>query len=224
MGTKRYSLTSYINKMESLYSKAREDYVRVANEFSRNEERHKKALNSGELSSKGIENENDRYYFLKKTLQQRMADIRADFQKGAGEIRNNVDSLFKKNYRVNSDDIDLKAIEILKSGMLSDAELLEMAYNYKEQGNLAMFKYCGTIADKDKMNPAMKQLAGEARLILQRADLSVVDSFTEICLKGLRDDVLLANGIDERHDELCQELYSEANGITTTVTTPWDTE
>lgn len=224
MGTKEIKLTTYINSMESLYSKAREDYVKVVNELSKNDERHKNAISSGNLSPKGVENENDRYYSQKKALQQQLSEIREAFKKGVGEIRNSVDALFRTKYRVSSDDIDLKAVELLKSGMLTDNELLEMANIYKEQGNLCMFRYCGTFADKNDLNPSLKQLAIDSKRMREREDLSVLDGFAEVCLHGLRDDVMLSNGIDKRHEGFYLNSYAAAQKITTRVSTPWDSE
>ena len=224
MGTTTYKLTNYINRIESCYSKAREDYNKAVDMMNRNEENHKRAISNGELSAKGIQNEQKRYHETKKKLLQQIAEIREGFTKRASEIRNSVNTLFRNNYRVTSNDIDLKAVEMLKRGMLTDTELLEMADIYKEQGNLSMYRYCGTFADADSPNPDVKRLAGDAKRIQTRTDLEVIDSFTDVCLKGLRDDTLLANGIDNRHEEFYCNSYSIAEDITATVTTPWDSE
>lgn len=120
--------------------------------------------------------------------------------------------------------MDLKAVEMIKSGMLTERELLEMAAAYKESGNLAMYRFCGTRLDRNDTDPTIRAVAQDAHRALEREDLQTVDTFTDICLKGLRDDISLANGIDRRHEEFYGDIYNAAENITATVDTPWGNE
>ena len=225
MGKTTYKLTSYINKIEALYGKAREDFNKATTELAQLEESHRKKVGSGELNAKGLQRENERYTSKKKELLQTITDARDTFSKGAAEVRDSVDVLFRNNYRTNPESMDLKAVEMIKSGMLTERELLEMAAAYKESGNLAMYRYCGTQLKVDaNTDPTVKEIARDAHRALEREDLQTVDTFTDICLKGLRDDVVLANGIDRRHEEFYGNLYNAAENITATVDTPWDNE
>lgn len=225
MGKTTYKLTSYINKIEALYGKAREDFNKATTELAQLEESHKKKVGSGELNAKGLQRENERYTSKRKELLQTIADARDTFSKGAAEVRDSVDVLFRNTYRTNPESMDLKAVEMIKSGMLTEKELIEMALSYKESGNLAMYRYCGTQLKVDTMtDPAIRAIATDAHRALEREDLQTVDTFTDICLKGLRDDVALANGIDRRHEEFYGDIYRAAEDITATVDTPWGNE
>lgn len=224
MGKTTYKLTSYINKIEALYGKAREDFNKATTELAQLEESHKKKVGSGELNAKGLQRENERYTSKRKELLQTIADARDTFSKGAAEVRDSVDVLFRNTYRTNPESMDLKAVEMIKSGMLTERELLEMAAAYKESGNLAMYRFCGTRLDRNDTDPTIRAVAQDAHRALERTDLQTVDSFTDICLKGLRDDVALANGIDRMHEEFYGDIYRAAEDITATVDTPWGNE
>lgn len=217
----QYKLTTYIERLESLYKKAREDYNKAIKSLNELEDSHRKKISSGELNAVGVQREGELYNTKKREYLDAIAAARDTFTTGAAEIRQAVDTLFRDLYRVDPASIDLKAVEILKSGMLTQTELLEMATNYKEQGNLAMYRYCGTFAD-EKYSPETRSLAGAAKMALQRTDLQQIDSFIDMCLKGLRDDVDLADGIDKHHEEWLQSYLQEAEEITATVDTPWD--
>ena len=225
MGKTTYTLTSYINKIEALYGKAREDFNKATAELEKLEESHRAKLNSRELNATGVQRENERYTARKKELLQTIADARDTFSKGAAEVRDSVNVLFRNTYRTNPESMDLKAVEMIKSGMLTEKELIEMALSYKESGNLAMYRYCGTQLKVDTMtDPAIRAIATDAHRALEREDLQTVDTFTDICLKGLRDDISLANGIDRRHEEFYGDIYRAAENITATVDTPWGNE
>lgn len=224
MGKTTYKLTSYINKIEALYGKAREDFNKATTELAQLEEAHRKKVGSGELNAKGLQRENERYTSKRKELLQTIADARDTFSKGAAEVRDSVDVLFRNTYRTNPESMDLKAVEMIKSGMLTERELLEMAAAYKESGNLAMYRYCGTRLNANDTDPTIRAIAQDAHRALEREDLQTVDTFTDICLKGLRDDVALANGIDRRHEEFYGDIYRAAEDITATVDTPWGNE
>jgi hypothetical protein len=224
MGKTTYKLTSYINKIEALYGKAREDFNKATTELAQLEESHRKKVGSGELNAKGLQRENERYTSKRKELLQTIADARDTFSKGAAEVRDSVDVLFRNTYRTNPESMDLKAVEMIKSGMLTERELLEMAAAYKESGNLAMYRFCGTRLDRNDTDPTIRAVAQDAHRALEREDLQTVDTFTDICLKGLRDDVALANGIDRSHEEFYGDIYRAAEDITATVDTPWGNE
>lgn len=217
----QYKLTTYIARLESLYSKAREDYNKAVKSLKELEDSHRQKMRSGELNAVGVQREGERYNTKKREYLDAIAAARDTFTTGAAEVRQTVDTLFSGLYRVDPASMDLKAVEILKSGMLTQPELLEMAAKYKEQGNLAMYRYCGTFAD-EKYSPETYSLAGAAKMALQRTDLQQIDSFIDMSLKGLRDDTVLADGIDKHHEEWLQGYLQAAEEITATVDTPWD--
>lgn len=221
MGKSVYKLSAYINQIEALYGKAREEYNKAVEELQKLEENHKNKMASGELSNTGRVRENERYSAKKNELLQTIAKVRGNFSDAVNDIRNSVDALFRNNYCVNTEDIDLKGVQVLKSGMLTDVELLEMANRYKQTGNLTMYRLCGTFADSNDMNQNLRHLAVDAKRMRERTDLETINAFEDVCLKGLRDDVMLANGIDNRHEEFYVNFYKAAENITAEIETPW---
>lgn len=222
MGKTVYKLSTYINKIEALYGKAREEYNKAVGELAKLEDNHDAKMKSGELNSVGTQRENERYSSKKKELLQTIAEIRGDFSDAVNDIRNSVDVLFRNNYCVNTEDVDLQGVQVLKSGMLTDKELIEMANRYKQAGNLTMYRLCGTFADSNDMNLDLRHLAVDAKRMRERTDLETINAFEDACLKGLRDDVMLANGIDNRHEEFYIDFYKAAENITAEIQTPWD--
>ena len=216
-----YKLSNYINKLEALYSTAREDYNKATKALAELEKSHKEKLASGELNAVGQQRERERYETKKREYTEAITAARETFTTGAAEVRQTVDTLFRGLYRPDTKSMDLQAVEMIKSGMLSQPELLEMAASYKEQGNIAMYRFCGTFVD-ERYSPEAKSLAAAAKMPLQRVDLQHIDSFTDMCLKGLRDDVVLADGIDKHHEEWYTGFIADTDNIAATVDTPWD--
>lgn len=223
--SKTFELREYINKIEKSYIKARKEFEGNAEELDSLEISHKERINSGELSSSGQRNEYERYGEKKRELLKNFEGIRTRFADNVQEIRKSVQTLFRNKYCVNPEDLDLKAVELLKRDMLTASEILEIALNYKDQGNLAMYRYCGTFINPDEYHDgSMKRLGLDAKRALQRDDLELIDSFTDVCLKGLRDDVSLSNGINSKHDEFYNSILESSEDISISIDTPWESE
>ena len=220
MAIETIKLTKYINEIENLYTEARADYEESVARLEYLEKEHRQKLNNNELNAVGIKRENERYANKKKELQQAIATVRNTFADKAEEIKSRVASVFKDNYCLNADDLNLKAVELLKRGLLTDKELFEMAMHYKSIGNVTMYRYVGSFANKKDNDPNMKHIALDSKRSMRRDDLMIVDSFTDCCLRGLRDDVGLSNGVHRHHDEFFASSYSDAKSISTTFNSP----
>lgn len=220
---KTRKLTDYIDKVEKAYIGARKDYSKAVEELARLEENHKAKMSSGELNAKGVQRENERYTSKRKELLQAIADARDTFSTSAAEIRGSVDTVFRDLFCVNPKTMDVAACELIRSGALTEGELVEMANGYREQGNISMFRFVGSQIDGDKaQTPAARKIAFDSHKPLARTDLELLDAFTDICLKGLRNDISLANGIDRRHEEFYEACYTDAEDISIDVETPWE--
>lgn len=221
---KTRKLTDYIDKVEAAYKEARKAYDEAVKSLDDLEKRHRTKMKMGLLNEKGLKRENDYYYEEKHRLVQSIKNARDSFSASAADIRERVDVTFRDLYCVNPSSMDMQAVEMIRSGMLTERELVEMGMKYKEAGNLAMYRFCGTrFKDGEKSaDPAVRQLAIDAHRALRRDDLAVVDSFTNICLRGLRDDIPLANGIDKRHADFYSACHDDAEGISIDVDTPWE--
>ena len=222
MGT--YRLTSYINKLEKHYEEAREKYNLSVNELSKLEESHKQKINSGELSAVGIKHEYQQYTEKKNKLMHDISEAREAFNKSAESVRNSVNVIFRDLYCVKPESVDLQGVELIKSGILTETEILELANRYKEQGNLTMYRYCGTLFDTNDRDANIRHLANEARRMRTRTDLQIIDEFIDVCQKGIRDDVSLSNGIDRRHPDFYANAYAKASSINCEVSTPWEAD
>lgn len=208
-------LSTYIYEIEEKYTKARNEFSEVAKQIDQLDLNHRANIRSGNLNDKGIKREFANYNKSKRELQAKIRSIRNTFSVEIEEIRTRVDNVFKDLFKVNPEELDLRAVEILKSGMLTDSELVEMANDYKADGNLAMYRYCGTFADINSRDKDLRQLAVDSKKPTKREDLSIIDSFSESCSLALRDDVALSNGIDRHHDEFLQVSLSSAEAIRT---------
>ena len=220
---KTRKLTNFIDEVEKSYVAARSSYKKAVEGLAKLEENHKAKMSSGELNAKGVQRENERYTSKRKELLQAIADARDTFSASAAEIRGSVDTVFRDLFCVNPKTMDVAACELIRSGALTEGELVEMANGYREQGNISMFRFVGAQIDSDKaQTPAARKIAFDSRKPLEREDLKLFDDFTDICLRGLRGDVALADGIDRRHGEFYEACYTDAEDISVDVETPWE--
>lgn len=208
-----FKLTNYLDEIEQAYSRARLGYTEIVESLEELKERHDARINHGMLNDEGLMIENNTYHERKKALEKEFEKIRDRFTNEVNDIRKREDSVFKSKYTANASDIDLKAVEMLKSGMLTGAEIMEMARTYSDNGNNAMYRYCGTFLNPHSKNLEERVIAEEAKKAYQRPDTEIVNEFVDICNRGLRNDIAASNGIHNRHDEFKDMIYLPAQDI-----------
>jgi hypothetical protein len=130
------------------------------------------------------------------------------------EAREDVDKFFGDMYRATPEKLDTNALELLKSGILTDPELSEMAEKYADNATMRRMigKYAQERADKDRENVSMRQLA----VVLNHPELphlEAADTLIMWCEKGLREDRVLSDGIARAFDEQADSIIAQYGDI-----------
>ena len=212
-------LSSYLRDIRTRYEEAREKYTELYNDLDEAEKKYRKAKTSGDLSPKGLERAaqdyNSKSAYLRASIEQVGTDAHADFEK----IRKKADSVFGDLYRVTPEALDLAGLEILKSGILSDNELLEFAERY--EGNKTMTrmigKFAGERAEKNPGNRELRKLAAVAQGSNDRPHLDAVDTLTMLADKALRMNRMLADGTAAIFDESADNIIEQYGNISVEV-------
>ena len=179
------NLSTYISKLNSKYTNARQQYVDLFDAYEEiekeQEELHRKQK---EYTKQGFDK---RMLALDKKLEEtrhKLEAIPEEFRRNAESIREEVKNTFSKKYGVNAASVDANAVTLLNSGVLTDDEIIDLANQYSN--NPTMMKIiAGTLKKSDNIRT---QSLGDVILGKSRnaPHLEIYDSFAYICKNGLR--------------------------------------
>ncbi|SCW28249.1 hypothetical protein SAMN05660484_00230 [Eubacterium ruminantium] len=226
----KVKLTSYLNKIESNYIKTREKWEKLQKELKDEETRYN-SLDLTLMNDKGMNKEFTLHMEKKKDIYKKIEGLRHEFEESVQKVKSDSDKIFNKNYQYTPSEIDSNGVTILQNGDLSDRELMELAERYRKSGNYTMYFMAtdkmkidqipeARLGAKDKEMRAYKNKARERRN--SREDHELLNSFGEICLKALRDEDYLSNGIHKAHDGFYQEYKNYTDNIVSDVASPWE--
>ena len=155
----KIKLTTYLNKIESKYIKAREDWENLQKELKEEETRYQniKWIN---LSSQGKVEEQNAHIKKNREISQRLEQIRKDFEKSVSDIVRDSDKVFNRAYQYTSEDVDMNGVAILQNGNMNDKELIELAKSYRLKGNNTMYFM---VAEKLKHDKPFEMLSDTER-------------------------------------------------------------
>lgn len=200
------TLDNYIEKMKDSYKKARPDYIKAAERLERITSEHNNLISSGDLSQKGIIRENERFKEQETSLKNEIETIRQNFINDCNKVKTNVNNTFKDKYVLNKDLIDNNALELLKAGIMNNAEIVDMAKEYKANDNYTMTRLVGSFINNPETTEEHYFKNNSKGNYSKREDLKAVDQYATLCLKGLQDDIKKANSIDKDLDNLDMEV------------------
>ena len=222
MNKKTYRLRDYIDKIERKYINSRADYDATAKELQALNELHREYSASNEYSPESKRKERERYDIRYKELKDTLESIARDFRDYSNQVYRESDAIFDTKYEMNPVNIDDNFIRYLSLGTITERKLLEFAKRYKTDNNITMYRICGEYAEKNlPESPDIRKMISDVALNTARIDHSIMDSYIDICLKGLRDDINLDNGINDRHLDLVKGLQNDADKITCDIEVPW---
>ena len=218
-------LTSYLNKIEAKYVKAREEWSRLQQKRVDEEDRYNK-IDWSLYSFEGQKKEYTDHLLKRKEISKEFEDLRDSFNEAVEEIKADSDKVFNRAYNYSSGDIDQKGIALLQVGNLSTRDLMSLAEDYRQQGNNTMYFLIASKMGEDKGLSGDKEafsFYSEAeRKKNSRDDHDMIESMRTLCISGLRDEDYLSDGIDKQHESLYSSLREQADGITTETDSPWD--
>lgn len=207
-------LSKYIDDLERVYQAKRTDYEKAREELQALEAQHKSRLQSGELSAAGKAAESVRYTEQRGQCVARLQKSGAEFRAAAAEVRASADKSFSRLYLPQPAAVDMGAVELLKSGMLTKSELLQMAEGYKAAGNQTMYRMIGRyVPEQLQSDPEMHVLVSQSQWAAAREDLQLIDTYIQLCSLALRDDPVLADGQAAEHTSYYNDTWTAADKI-----------
>ena len=222
-------LTTYLNKVEAKYIKAREDWEKLQQELKDENDRYQniKWIN---LSPQGKNEEQNNHIKKKNEISNKLDQIRKDFEKSVSDIVKDSDKVFNRSFQYTSEDVDMNGVAILQNGLMTDKELMELAESYRLKGNYTMYFMVAEKLNKKKPFEMMSDSEREAysyynvshQRRIAREDHACLEGFKDVCLKALRDEDYLSNGIHKEHDNFYQKYKSISEEIEAVVPSPWE--
>lgn len=225
------NLSHYVKKITAKYLLAKEKYMTLADQISKENERYSN-IDKDKYSMSGrrdLANEHDE---ILRPLRAEMNGIQAQFEYDAREIVKESDKIFNRKYAYTPADIDNNGITILEKGNLSDYEIMQMADDYLQAGNSTMYFLCA-----EKLNASsdanVRSYYGKAtRMRNEREDHKIFDNVIGLCSAGLRTETSLSRNldfaieagkmIDRRMDNYLSDYLKQADNITVEVANPWE--
>lgn len=225
----KITLSAYLERINTEYGKSRELWEEAQKERTAENERFQniKVVN---LSSKGRQEELAKHNEILRGISAKLERIRAEFTRKTDEIRGDADKIFNRLFQYTAGDVDANGVAILQNTTMSATELLEFAESYRAKGNYTMYfmiaerlksdKAPGMMDESDRKAEAYYNEAKRRRQ--NRGDHDLLDGYRDICLRGLRDDVWMANGIHKHQVEFYEKFKAGTDAIEADTVSPWE--
>ena len=212
-------LSAYLEEIRKAYTEARAEYTRLYDALDEATHKYQEAKRSGNYSKQGMEKAQQEYNSKSAYLRASIEKVIQDAQASFADTRKRADTVFGDLFSVTPEKLDMAALELLKSGVLTDAELTEFANRYEDNRTMTRLigKYAKERADADPANKEMRRLAAFARAADTIPHLEAVDSLTVWAEKGLRMERSLADGVAKRFDENADRIIEEYGNISVEV-------
>ena len=209
-------LRSYLEEIKNTYNEARKTYTELFNKADEVKAAWIKARSSGDLNAQGLEKAQDKYLKESADIQEQLESLISSTKKEFAAIRRRVDADFASKFKVNPDNLDMPTLELLKSGILKDSELSDLAGRFND--NITMLrligKYAQERADQNPNNKEIKSLAVALKNSEKMPHLEATDTLIFYAERGLRPDRITSDGIAAIFDENADRIISESGDIT----------
>lgn len=177
-------LVDYMKKVEKIYRDAAPSYIENVNKAKAIREAIYAVWNDCTLTTDGKQKKIAKLQEQERTIKAEMAAIAATAKEKALEVRQSVSVRFKGFYEVSPDAIDTNALELLKSGILRDYELVKLADSYT--GNITMQRIIGKYL-QERPDRNLQQMGRVLQADSQNLHLKCIDSVInagDYCLGG----------------------------------------
>lgn len=206
------NVKEFLDKINDKYKAHRAEYERLTEQYTRNAEQWQKEIARGwsnynlqqEAKAKHIAEQAE----IKKALDDLRTTANTDFENILAEA----DDVLGRYNRATGDKLDLATVELLKSGILSDNEIKELAKDF--EGNVAMLRIIGKYAEErgGKDNMEMTVLASNLKSaeIPYREPLERLVFWSE---NGLKDDTIKAMAHNNHYENTYNELVEQSEDV-----------
>ena len=217
----KIKLSNYLNKIEAKYVKAREDWEKLQKELKEEDKRYQE-INWSLYSLEGRSEEQKKHNSKVKELKKSLENIRKDFLQSVDDIKKDSNRVFDKLFQYTPEDVDMKGVSILQNSSMNEKELMNLAERYRKEGNSTMYFLVSEKLKNSDSREAQTYYNESLRTRNLRTDHDLIDGYGSICLKALRDEESLSNGIHRLHDEFYQKYKEATEEISVDTSSPWE--
>lgn len=147
-----YSVRDYLRKVKQIYQEKSAEVEKQYDELKKLNAERSQVLSSRDYTPEGRQKRIAAIDAKRDALKASLAALRLAANNEAGKVREDAEKTFYAYYNASPDDVDLKMTELIRSGVLTDAELI----HYGERANSTMRRLIG------------KELAGRPSADAQR--------------------------------------------------------
>lgn len=207
-------LKDYMKKIEEIYKGTAPEFIKLVNKDKQAQQDIHNAMNSSELTPEGKQKRIAALEKYRKELKAEMDSLATAANEKAMDVRQTVEQLFYGKFHATADAMDMQAMELLKSGILTDSELRTLADRFN--GNPTMQRICGKYMEQSK-NPDTARLGHTLQLNFNDPHLKAVDGIIatgRACIgQGTQSGPAAAEVFLNRFDEVAAQAYAEAPDI-----------
>ncbi len=222
------NVKEFTDRIRKAYLKHREEYVSLGNALIEGRKKWDEELRRGWRNPKEQQEARNKHDAKMRELREAFESIEDRAKAEFDEIKAECMQIFEPYNRATASMIDMPTLELLKSGILKDNELIELADSFAD--NVTMLRLIGKYAEeRAKISDTLDRKMTNFAMGCQRASfpyIEPVDSLAMWSLKAIRSDkdsiskenaINLSNGIAKAYDEQADRLTAEAEKFYITV-------
>ena len=138
------SVRGYLRDIKAIYQKKSEEVEKKYNELKKAKDDYVKISSSKDFTPEGRQKRLNANSAYQDELKHDLDALRREANEAAGKIRNEAEKAFYGYYNAKPEDVDLKMLELIRSGVLSEKELI----HYGERANTTMRRLIGKELEK----------------------------------------------------------------------------
>ena len=208
------TLYNYMDRIKAIYTEANKQYVELLEKMRNCDSALERVNFDRTLSPEGRQQRREGLRQLKAEVRKELDAINADAKSRANAIRKEVEHDFYGLYNARAEDVDSKTVELLKSGILTDSEMIDLANKY--HNNNAMRRIIGSYA-KQREGREMQTLGNVCMRASDTPHLDAIDTLCNTLNYTIGDAPLSgiygAASLGRKIDGLAAEIYADAPNI-----------
>ena len=165
----------YLRKLKKLYQDRSEEVEKKYDELKKLNAEYERVRSSRDYTPEGRQSRMTSIDAKRSAIKHELEAMRINANEEAKKIRESAESTFYNYYNASPDDVDLKMTELIRSGVLTDAELI----HYGEKANSTMRRLIGKELE-NRPSANAKQIGRAYQLATGNPHLQAIDRIMEI--------------------------------------------
>lgn len=199
----------YLRKVKKIYQEKSEEVEKKYDELKKLNDEYQTTLSSRDYTPEGRQKKLAAIDVKRDALKRELASLREAAKSEALKVRESAEATFYNYYNASPEDVDLKMMELIKSGVLSEKELI----HYGNRANSTMRRVIGKELEKRGSRQAgmvFQFESGDPHLSAIDELIGVGDySVGGAPMGGLES----VSAIRKRFDELCDPVISRTKDV-----------